>query len=283
MSESIIFKLDEFHKVKGEIYKITNKINGKHYIGQTRSHRLNHGKYRPFGYLGRFKDHICEAYSNKKNQSRYLNSSILKHGVDNFICELLLTCDIEELDKYESENITKFNSKFPNGYNLTDGGQHGNNLKCEKIILDEKLLVKPPENREKISLKRSDATKKLISERLIESKKDKEHRSQMMLSAQKQHLSNKFELFRNVTVDLDNMDNYIKIRHKHALCQEFIVVKIDKVKASFVGKFETIEQTKERAKEFIKELKEWQCNQIAGNSLELSLPLTTGNVCEELG
>jgi hypothetical protein len=29
----------EFHKVSGEIYKITNLINNKCYVGQTRSHR----------------------------------------------------------------------------------------------------------------------------------------------------------------------------------------------------------------------------------------------------
>ena len=55
---NMILNKDEIDKVVGEIYKMTNTTNGKHYIGQTRSHRLNHDKYRPFGYLGRFKDHI---------------------------------------------------------------------------------------------------------------------------------------------------------------------------------------------------------------------------------
>ena len=73
----MILNEDEIDKVVGEIYKMTNTTNGKIYIGQTRSHRLNHNKYRPFGYLGRFKDHICEAHSNKKH-----NSSIL---IDFFI------------------------------------------------------------------------------------------------------------------------------------------------------------------------------------------------------
>ena len=61
-----ILDISEKDKVTGEIYKITNISNGKIYIGQTRSHRLNHKKYRPFGYLGRFKDHISETNSNKK-------------------------------------------------------------------------------------------------------------------------------------------------------------------------------------------------------------------------
>ena len=79
MENQPIIDKDDVFKIKGEIYKITNTTNGKCYIGQTRSHRLNHNKYRQFGYLGRFKDHIHEANSSKKNQCRYLNSSILKY------------------------------------------------------------------------------------------------------------------------------------------------------------------------------------------------------------
>ena len=57
--------------VKGQIYLITNTVNNKKYIGQTRTHMWNHGKYRPFGYIRRFKDHICEATRNiKKNQCK---------------------------------------------------------------------------------------------------------------------------------------------------------------------------------------------------------------------
>ena len=66
----MILSKEEQSKVIGEIYKITNTTNGKLYIGQTRSHRLNHNKYRPFGYLGRFKDHIHEAYSNKEDEKK---------------------------------------------------------------------------------------------------------------------------------------------------------------------------------------------------------------------
>ena len=63
----MILNIDEKDNVVGEIYKITNTTNGTSYIGQTRSHRLNHNKYRPFGYLGRFNDHVHEAFSSKKN------------------------------------------------------------------------------------------------------------------------------------------------------------------------------------------------------------------------
>jgi len=39
----MLLNSNEFHKVEGEIYKITNLVTGKSYVGQTRSHRLNHG------------------------------------------------------------------------------------------------------------------------------------------------------------------------------------------------------------------------------------------------
>jgi len=278
----MLLNSDEFHKVEGEIYKITNKVTGKCYVGQTRSHRLNHGKYRPFGHLGRFRDHISEANSNKPNQSRYLNSSLLKYGSENFVCEKLITCKVDELDEYEVKYISELNTKFPNGYNLTDGGQGRGALKGEKIVLDETQLVKP-EVKEKFPLKKSDFTKKLISDRLKEALSSSEHRNEMMKNAQEQHLSKKFEMLRHVTVDQANIDKYIRVIKNNTLNFEYVRVTIDKIRTTFVGKFETIEEIKERARTFIKELVKWQCDQIAGNSLESSLPLQLGNTLEEHG
>ena len=279
----MILNSDEFNKVQGEVYKIINTVTNKCYIGQTRTHRLNHGKYRPFGSLGRLRDHINEANSNKKNHCRYLNSAILKYGSDKFTCEKLLTCSLDELDMYESYYIQEFNTKFPNGYNLTDGGQKTGYTKGKKIVLDETKLTPRPTAKENVNLKRSDYTKNLISERLIEAKASNEHRSKMMFNSQKQHLSNKFEKYRSACIDIDNIDKYISVINNYTLKYEYVRVTIEKIRTNFIGKFESIEQTKERAKKFIKELKKWQCDQIAGNSLESSLPLTTGNVCEELG
>ena len=53
-------------QVVGQIYLIKNTITNKNYVGQTLSHRKNHNKYRPFGFIGRFKDHIGEAICNTK-------------------------------------------------------------------------------------------------------------------------------------------------------------------------------------------------------------------------
>ena len=79
-----------------EIYKITNLSNGKIYVGQAVSHILNHKRYRPYGHEGRFRCHISEAFSTKKNQSHFtfknlpknLNSLAKLYGVEDLVSSL---------------------------------------------------------------------------------------------------------------------------------------------------------------------------------------------------
>lgn len=273
----MLLNYDEYDKVEGEIYKITNKINNKSYIGQTRTHRLNHKKYRPFGYLGRFRDHISEANSNKKKQSRYLNSAILKYGSENFICEKLAVCKIEELDIYERKYISECNSKYPNGYNLTDGGQNQGSLKGTKILLDENEIVKPEIKNNK-NLEKSEYTKDLISKRLKEFKSDGLVRKKQMEMTQMQHMSSKFERYKNVVIDKDNIEKYIFVVNNNKLNYQYITVKINNIKTGFIGRYEKIENIRERALNFIQDLINWQHDQIAGTPLEPSLPLLLGNM-----
>jgi hypothetical protein len=273
----------EAHKIKGEIYKITNLLTNKMYIGQTRSHYLNRGKYRPFSYTGRFKSHISESKSiTKYNACRYLNSAFNKYGIENFKCELILSCEINELDKYETKFISDFNTRYPNGYNLTYGGQKCGFKKGNKIILDEvtkpifNMILNP-------KLKRSDKTKQLISQRLKEHKNNPQVRKNDMKRVQKIHSNNRFDKYKNIDIDKDNIEKYISIIKNNTLNYEYIRVTFGKMRTTFVGKYETIEEIKERARQFILDILEWQRVQTAGTSLEPSLPLTSGNICEELG
>jgi len=105
-----------------EIYKIINLSNNKIYVGQAVSHILNHKRYRPYGHEGRFRCHISEAFSTKKNQSHYLNNAIRKYGVTNFVVEIIECCEISNSDERETYYIKELNSLFPNGYNLKNGG-----------------------------------------------------------------------------------------------------------------------------------------------------------------
>jgi len=105
-----------------EIYKIVNLTTSKIYVGQAVSHILNHKRYRPYGHQGRFRCHISEAFSKKKNQSHYLNNAIRKYGVSDFVVELLECCEMAHSDLREIYYIKQLNSLYPNGYNLKNGG-----------------------------------------------------------------------------------------------------------------------------------------------------------------
>lgn len=90
------------------IYKITNKINGKIYIGQT---------IRSVG--ERFFEH-----SNKtKSKKSILSSAIQKYGKEKFkIEEIDGANSLSELNYLETHYIYKFNTLAPNGYNIEQGG-----------------------------------------------------------------------------------------------------------------------------------------------------------------
>ena len=260
---------NEFHKVIGEIYKITNLLTNKCYIGQTRSHRLNHNKYRPFGHIVRFKDHISESNNPTKTGCKYLNSALLKYGFENFKCELITTCNIDELDFYEVKYIVDLNTKYPNGYNLTNGGQSQGYLKGKKLILDETEIalcseIKLPNP----NLKRSEYTKNLISKRLIEYKSNTSHKKERMVVVQKQHENKRFDQFKDIIFDDTNIDKYIHVIRNNTLGYEYIRVSIGKIRTTFVGQFETIDEIKNRARTFILDLIKWRRDQIAGTSLE---------------
>lgn len=93
----------------GFIYKITNKINGKVYIGQT---------------ITPIKNRMYKHYSQARNGKNItgIDAAIKKYGKENFEVEQILECPNEDLDLQEKFYISKYNS-FENGYNLTIGGQ----------------------------------------------------------------------------------------------------------------------------------------------------------------
>lgn len=95
----------------GVIYKITNLINGKQYIGQTSKYRIS----------DRWSQHKHSARYGKKN---YLYNAMRKYGEDNFEFKVIIhNIPVDKLNFYEQLWINKLNTKSPNGYNLTDGGE----------------------------------------------------------------------------------------------------------------------------------------------------------------
>ena len=93
---------------QGVIYKITNTLNGKIYIGKTKQ-KLDR----------RMTQHKCDS----KKGSLGIGAAIRKYGWENFMVEVIEECSVEKLNEREIFWIAELNSKAPNGYNLTDGGE----------------------------------------------------------------------------------------------------------------------------------------------------------------
>ena len=241
--------LESISGVVGQIYKITNTATNKHYVGQAMSHRKNKGKYKPFGFEGRFRDHISEAVCNtKKKQCRYLNNAIRLHGKELFRVELLKTCPLDELDMWEQHYIKEIDTHYPNGYNLTRGGQTIDKADAKDV---EKLHTNPTRARGGCVC-RTESTRDLISKGIQEALKTEDARESLMKRAQVQHSKQKIERFRGSVIDSSNLNQYISSKHIDGHLAA--IVKVDGKSARFVGKYETLETLQERAREFLREI-----------------------------
>lgn len=85
------------------VYKITNKINKKSYIGQSKHIKL------------RWRQHI------RGLENSVISVAIKKYGEENFNFEILEQCSIDELNDREIYYIDKFKT-YGKGYNMTTGG-----------------------------------------------------------------------------------------------------------------------------------------------------------------
>lgn len=132
------------------IYLRTNLINGKQYVGQTSNIKRRDYKFY----------NLKNFYANE-----YLTEERNKYGLENFKTEILEETNTREKAwELEEKYIKEYNTKYPNGYNITDGGSGKKNV----IVFDK--------TRKKISeklkgFKRSDEFKKKISESLTNNAK----------------------------------------------------------------------------------------------------------------
>ena len=128
----------------GEIYKITNLINGKCYVGKTKHQSVI-----------RWRDHI-----NGYHPSSLIHKAIKKYGIEHFSFDVIESNVSETLlNELEKHYIAKFSSKTPNGYNLTNGGDGGIGLIVTEETKRKQSEVrkgKPwSENRRKVGQPRS--------------------------------------------------------------------------------------------------------------------------------
>lgn len=112
---------NEFEKYGG-IYRITNKVNGKVYIGSAKNFRKRANDHKNF-------------LSNNKHHNQHLQASWNLHGPDAFIFEIIEVVAGNKKDRTTREQyyIDQYykNNNWENCYNI-----------CKKVIVDELDLVK---------------------------------------------------------------------------------------------------------------------------------------------
>lgn len=141
-------------KEKKVIYLWTNLVNGKQYVGQTNDieRRIHSFKY-------------SKIYANE-----YIDSDRKRYNYSNWKFDILRECDIEESDYWEKYYIKELNTKYPNGYNITDGGiglygyQHTDETK--KKISESTSIRQIREKNHFFGKHHSNETKKKMSEAL---------------------------------------------------------------------------------------------------------------------
>ena len=99
----------------GVIYAITNKKNGKQYVGKSKNHKK------------RWTDHGC------KGRNQLISQAIREDGKSNFEFEVIQECDNSEMNDLESYYIAFLDTLVPNGYNISPGGTQVAEETKEKI------------------------------------------------------------------------------------------------------------------------------------------------------
>ena len=136
------------------IYKITNKLNGKVYIGKTEKTIQE-----------RWNEH-CHDYAKNSESHRPLYKAMIKYGVENFYIEEVEKCSSDDLANREVYWIEHFGS-FKYGYNATIGGD-GKPYIDRKIVVDAYYKYKNIETVSKIlSISRDSVSSILHSNNIL--------------------------------------------------------------------------------------------------------------------
>ena len=133
------------------IYKITNTINGKMYIGKT---ELTIEK--------RFQQH-CKDSQRDKMSNRPLYKTMRKYGVEFFSIE-----EIEETDSPEEREIywIEFYGTFKNGYNATMGGDGKKYIDYDLVVATYQELKNATKTAEKLGISQ-DSVIKILNNRKV--------------------------------------------------------------------------------------------------------------------
>ena len=150
------------------IYKITDLRNNLIYIG--RAIDLDNRKWRHYCFIHPedYSEKSLKAEINMKIHQAMMDS----HKAEDFQFDIIELCPEEELNEKEKYYIKKYNCKYPNVYNSTDGGntyphQKGEEHYLHKITKEEanqiKQMLKDGKSVEEIQQKITIATMGIIS------------------------------------------------------------------------------------------------------------------------
>lgn len=163
----------------GYIYKITNKINNKIYVGQTIDPRR------------RWYDHKYEGQQEEHRYQSHLYNAMKKYEIDNFSFEIIEECDRDKLDERERFWIFELNTLSPNGYNILPGGKKlfGENNpfygkthteETRKILSEKHKGMYDGEKNPMYGKHHTDETKEKIKQKNIEKGMYEYHSNRMM-------------------------------------------------------------------------------------------------------
>ena len=142
------------------IYKITNNINGKIYIGKT----MRSIKQRWKEHLANIKKEECK--------NRPLYRAINKYGAENFSIEKIEECSDIILSDREKYWIEYYNS-FKNGYNATKGGD-GSPYIDRKLVIETYKQIQNCKKTAEILNIHIDSVYKILKSNNIERKSSQE-------------------------------------------------------------------------------------------------------------
>lgn len=108
------------------IYKITNIVNNKAYIGQ--SVRIER----------RIAEHRQSAL---RGDDEVLYRAMRKYGLQNFQYEVICECEPSQLDELEQYYIQQYHTLLPNGYNYQLGGSTGKIVVPDNIYAAQQALM----------------------------------------------------------------------------------------------------------------------------------------------
>lgn len=136
------------------LYRITNKINNKVYIGQAQN------------YQHRWSDHRL-AVKNKK-PTQVVHHAMIKYGLENFEFEVVASCTTQDDANFtETQLVEQYESHVSTnkGYNVTLGGMNAPKTEAFKQMMRDYHASLTPGERAEISRQQSEATIKQIAEK----------------------------------------------------------------------------------------------------------------------